>query len=58
MGPLLRSCVEVCEPIKLSFGVMSGVGPGTDVRNGIHVAQGEGWILGLFSPIGLMVSMA
>ena len=34
MGPLLRSCVEVCEPIELSFGVVSGVGPGIDVQNG------------------------
>ena len=36
-GPLLRSYVEVREPIELSFGVMSAVGPGTDVWNGVHV---------------------
>jgi len=34
MGPLLRSCVEVHEPIELSFGMMSGVSPGIDVQNG------------------------
>jgi len=27
----LRSCVEVREPIELSFGVVSGVCPGIDV---------------------------
>jgi len=31
---LLRSCVEVREPIELLFGVVNGVGPGVDVRNG------------------------
>jgi len=25
MGPLFYSCAEVCEPIELLFGVMSGV---------------------------------
>ena len=34
MGPLLHSCVEVRELIELSFGVVSGVGPGIDVWNG------------------------
>ena len=36
MGPLLHSCVEIREvdPIELSFGMVSGVGPGIDVRNG------------------------
>jgi len=28
-----RSCAEVRELIELSFGVVSGVGPGIDVRN-------------------------
>ena len=28
MGNLLRSCTEVREPIELSFGVVSVVGPG------------------------------
>ena len=31
MGPLLRSCVEVREPIELSFGVVTGMGLGIDV---------------------------
>ena len=31
MGPLLRSWVEVREPIELSFGVVSGVTPGIHV---------------------------
>jgi len=35
--PLLRSSAVVCEPIELSFGVVRGVGPGTDVWNGVHV---------------------
>jgi len=26
---------------------VSEVGPGIDVQNGVHVAQGEGWILRL-----------
>ena len=34
MGPLLHSCVEVHEPTELSFGVVSGVGPGIDVLHG------------------------
>jgi len=48
MGPLLRSCVEVPEPIELSFGVTSGVGPGIDVLDGVHVTQGEGAVSGIF----------
>jgi len=34
MGTLLHSCVEVRKAIKLSFGVVSGVGPSTDVLDG------------------------
>ena len=30
-GILLHSCVEVHKPIELSFGVVSGVGPGIGV---------------------------
>ena len=41
--PLLRSCVEMREPIALSFGMVSGVGPGIDVRNGGRsVSRGRG----------------
>jgi len=43
MGPLLRSCVEVREPIELSFGVVSGVGPGIDVWNGGQPGSRE-WV--------------
>ena len=50
MGPLLRSCVEVCLPIELSFGVVSGIGPGIDEWNGIHMSQGEGVDFGVVCP--------
>jgi len=39
MGTLLRTCVDVHEPIKLSFGVvMSVVGPGISVLDGAKVS--------------------
>jgi len=41
MGSLLRSCAEVREPIELSFGVVSGVGPGLHVLDGVHVPPKE-----------------
>jgi len=56
MGPLLHSCVELHELSELSFGVVSVVGPGIDVQNGGPRGSTEGWILGLFAPIGRMVS--
>ena len=34
MGNLLHSCVEVHEPIELSFGVLSVVSPSTGVLDG------------------------
>ena len=34
MWTLLRSCVEVREPIELSFREVSGLGPGIDVLGG------------------------
>ena len=34
VGILMHRCVQVREPIMLSFGVVSGVVPGTDVRHG------------------------
>ena len=40
MGPLLHSCVEVHTAIELLFGVVSGVGPGIHVLNGVHVTEG------------------
>jgi len=50
MGPLLHRCTEVHEPIKLSFGMVSGVGPGIDVLDGVlvHMPQGEGAVSGVF----------
>jgi len=48
MGTLLRSCVVVYEPIKLSFGVVSGVTPGIDVLDEVHVPQWEGAVSGIF----------
>jgi len=45
---LLHSCVEVREPIELSFEVVSGVGPGIHVLHGVLVTQREGANLGLF----------
>jgi len=48
MGPLLRSCMEVREPIELSFGVVSGMVPGIDVLDGVHMPQGEGAVSGIF----------
>jgi len=48
MGTLLHSCVEVCEPIELSFGVASVVGPGIGVLDGgPRVARG-GEVCGVF----------
>jgi len=40
MGTLLHSYVEVREPIELSFGVVSGVGRGMGVLDGVQVPQG------------------
>ena len=48
LGTLLHSCVEVSEPIELSFGVVSGVGPSIDVQMGLHIPQGEGAVSGIF----------
>jgi len=48
MGPLLCSCVEVRESIELSFGMVSWVGQGIDVWNGVHVTQDEGAVSGIF----------
>jgi len=42
MGPLLRSCVEVREPIELSFYVVSGVGLGIDILDGVYMSHGAG----------------
>jgi len=42
-GILLRCCVEVRITIELSFGVVSGVGPGIHVLDGSpHASRGRG----------------
>jgi len=35
-GDLLHSCVEVHKPIELSVGMVSGVGLGIDIQDGVH----------------------
>jgi len=51
MRNLLRSCVEVRTAIELSFGVVSGVGPGIHVLDGVHVPQGEWAVSSMISGI-------
>ena len=48
MGLLLCSCAEVHEPIELSFGMVSGMGPGIDVLDGSMCLKGNGLFLGFF----------
>ena len=48
MGVLLHSCAEVRAAIELSFGVVSGVGPGIHVLDGVHVPQGKWAVLEIF----------
>ena len=43
-----RNCAEVREAIKLLFGMESGVGPGIDVLDGVHMPQEEGAVSGIF----------
>jgi len=53
MGPLLHSCVEVREPIKPSFGIVSGMGPGIVVLDGGLRASGRMgcfWDFSAFAP--------
>ena len=52
MGPLLHSCVEVREPIELSFGMVRGVTPGIHVLDGGPHASREGVDFGVVCPIG------
>ena len=51
MGPLLRNCVEVSKEIELLFGVVSEVGSGIDVLDGVHMPQREGAVSGMDSGI-------
>jgi len=55
---LLLSCAEVLPATELSFGVVSGVGPGIDALDGVHMPQGKGLFrgfLGISVPIGVNV---
>jgi len=52
-GDFLHSCVEVHTAIKLSFGVVSGVGPGIDVLDGgprASMRRGCFWDFSAFAP--------
>ena len=49
---LLHSCVEVREPIELSYGVVSVVSPGIGVLDrGRRVGRRGGDFGGIFSPV-------
>jgi len=50
-GDLLRRCVEVRTVIELSFGVVSGVGPGIRVLDGSPRASRKGAVSGMVSGI-------
>jgi len=41
VGTLLHGCVEVREPNELSFGVVSGLGGGMGVLDGVHVTRAK-----------------
>ena len=45
------SCAEVREPIELSFGLVSGVGLGICVVDGVHVPQREGRFREIFAAL-------
>ena len=47
MGNLLRCCVKVRTAIELSFGTVSGVGPGIRVLDGSPPAS-RGMVSGIF----------
>jgi len=52
MGTLLCSCVEVHEPIELSFGIVSGVSRVIDVLDGVpHASRGRGGFLVCLPPL-------
>jgi len=53
MGNLLRTCVKVRQTIELSFGVMSGVGPGIGVLDGSSRAMEGRESFGVVLPICL-----
>jgi len=53
MGTLLHSYAKVREAIEVSFDVVSGIGQGIVVLDGVHIPQGEGEVLGVFLSIAL-----
>jgi len=50
MVNLLHSCAKVREPMELSFGMVSGVGLGIHVLDGVQLPQGERAVSGDFRP--------
>ena len=49
MGNLRRTCDTVPQPSELRFGVVSAVGQGIAVLDGVNVAEGEGDVWGFCS---------
>jgi len=47
---LEHSIVTNCEPIELLFGMVTAVGPGIGVIDGVNMLQPERGGLGVFSP--------
>jgi len=44
-------CGKTADWIRMPFGVVSGVGRGMCVLDGVRVSQGKGWFDGVFVPI-------
>jgi len=51
VGTLLYSCGKLYESISMSFGVVSGVGRGMGVLEGVHIPQGNGNFRGFSFPL-------
>jgi len=50
MGTLLHSCAKLHESIEISFVMVSRVGRGMAVLDGVHIPHDEGGSLGFFRP--------
>jgi len=46
----LSVCDKMADWIRMPFGVVSGVGPGIGVLDGVHVQQGKGAVSTVFCP--------
>jgi len=46
-------CGKMADWIRIPLGMMSGVGRGMGVSDGVHMPQGEWEVLGVCIPIGL-----